>query len=99
MPFTEATIYETLRYSSMVPTGIFHKALGDTALGEYLIPKDTFVLANFYHIHHSKEIWEDPENFRPERFLSQDEKSVVKHECLMAFSTGKRLCLGKSVAN
>lgn len=39
MPYTEATIMETLRFSSMVPLGIFHRALEDTELGNQVIPK------------------------------------------------------------
>ncbi|XP_035706095.1 farnesoate epoxidase isoform X2 [Folsomia candida] len=98
MPYTEATIMETLRFSSMVPLGIFHRALEDTELGNQVIPKDTFVVANFATVHRSPEIWSDPDNFRPERFLSEDGLGVIKNDSLMPFSYGKRLCLGESLA-
>ncbi len=32
----------------------------------------------------------DPENFRPERFLSKDGKSIIKAGPVIPFSIGKR---------
>jgi len=32
-------------------------------------------------------IWEDPENFRPERFLDKDNK-IIKNEKMIAFGLG-----------
>ncbi|OXA48871.1 methyl farnesoate epoxidase [Folsomia candida] len=98
MPYTEATIMETLRFSSMVPLGLIHRAMEDTELAGFLIPKNTFLTANLYNVHHSPEIWGDPANFRPERFLSPDATQVVKNDALMPFSWGKRLCLGEQLA-
>ena len=51
-------------------------------------------MANIYAIHHEKETWGDPYVYRPERFLSPDGKTVIKHEALVAFSAGKRVCPG-----
>ena len=89
---------ETLRFSSMVPLSLAHRATEDVQLGGYLIPKDSMVFGNLYSVHHSQEIWGDPENFRPERFLSPDGTCMGKHDALMPFSFGKRLCLGEGLA-
>jgi cytochrome P450 len=42
----------------------------------------------------------DPENFRPERFLSPDGKSLEKKkgQHVIPFSLGKRACLGETLA-
>jgi len=98
MPYTEATIAETLRFSSIVPAGVMHKVLADTEFKGYFFPKDTILIHNAHYIHHDPEIWGDPEQFRPERFLSSDGKTFKKQEALMPFSTGKRQCLGESLA-
>jgi cytochrome P450 len=66
----------------------------DTTFRGYEVKKDTFIVANQYAVHYSKEIWGDPENFRPERFLSPDEKTVRRNDALIPFSVGKRQCLG-----
>lgn len=97
MPYTEAMIQEVLRFSSIVPTGISHKTLTDVMIGEYRIPSNTWVIANLQGIHHDPEIWGDPENFRPERFLNE-RNEVIKHEALLPFSFGKRICIGENLA-
>jgi cytochrome P450 len=98
MPYTEAVMYEVLRRSSIVALGLFHIPTIDIQFHGYDIPKDTLIVPNLYSVHHNPDVWGDPENFRPERFLSPDGKTVQKHESLMAFSTGKRACLGETLA-
>lgn len=85
MPYTLALIDEVLRYSSLVPDGVQHRVLADKEFHGYFIPKDAWVQPNLYHIHHDKKIWGDPDNFRPERFLSEDGKKYEKNENLQAF--------------
>lgn len=89
---------ETFRHSSMVPLSLVHRAMDDVDLGAWRIPKNCLVFANLHYVHHDPEIWGDPEEFRPERFLTADGTTVIKHDALMPFSTGKRLCLGESLA-
>ncbi|XP_021956868.1 methyl farnesoate epoxidase [Folsomia candida] len=98
MPYTEALIAETLRFSSITPQGVQHRAMKDHEYKGYLIPKDTVIMANVYHIHFDPKVWGDPENFRPERFLSPDGKTFKKHDALIPFSTGRRQCLGETLA-
>lgn len=98
MPYTEALIAETLRFSSITPQGVQHKVMQNTEFKGYFLPKDTLITPNVYYIHFDPKIWGDPENFRPERFLSSDGKSFKKHEALSAFSIGRRQCLGETLA-
>lgn len=97
MPYTEAVLQEVLRFSAMVPLGVTHKALREVEFHGFTIPKGTLIFANLYWAMHDPKIWGDPETFRPERFLSEDGKSVLKHEALLPFSTGKRVCLGEEI--
>ncbi|KFM60506.1 Cytochrome P450 18a1, partial [Stegodyphus mimosarum] len=41
------------------------------------------------------ELWENPEEFRPERFLVNGR--VVKPSYFMPFSVGRRMCIGDSL--
>ena len=97
MPYTEAVLLETMRKSSII-TGGSHQASENTVIGGYDVPKGTIVGPSIYAIHHDPEVWGDPENFRPERFLSPDGTSVIKHEAFVAFSVGKRACPGEQLA-
>jgi cytochrome P450 len=70
----------------------------DVDVRGYRIPKGTLIIPNLHALHHSQETWGDPENFRPERFLSDDGQLVKRHESLVLFSVGKRVCIGETMA-
>lgn len=98
MPYTEATTIEIFRKSSIVVTGVMHTAMTDAKFLGYDIPKDAWIMPNIYAIHHDPEIWDEPYEFRPERFLSADEKTVKRNDNMLAFSLGTRRCLGENLA-
>ncbi|NP_001310108.1 cytochrome P450 2J6-like [Tetranychus urticae] len=98
MPFTMAFIYESLRMSTLVPLNVLRRATQDTKVMNYSIPKDTLVILNFWAVHRDPKLWNDPHSFKPERFLSEDETTVVKSPYLMPFSGGKRICPGATLA-
>lgn len=92
MPYTEATLWETLRKASspIVP----HVASTDSEIDGFKIPKGTMVFINNYELNLGEQHWEKPEEFRPERFLSPA-GNVVKPAHFIPFSTGKRTCIGQ----
>ncbi|KAG6459438.1 hypothetical protein O3G_MSEX011399 [Manduca sexta] len=96
MPYTEAVLLESLRISSVAAMGIPHMALKDTQLGNYNIPKGTFILMSLYDLHNGGH-WKDPDVFKPERFLTKD-RNVIQDDWLMPFGTGKRRCIGEGLA-
>uniref|UniRef100_T1KYK6 Cytochrome P450 n=2 Tax=Tetranychus urticae TaxID=32264 RepID=T1KYK6_TETUR len=98
MPFTMAFIHESLRHSSLVPLNIFRRATEDTKVGDYSIPKDCLVVFNFWAVHRDPNLWDNPEQFKPERFLNEDKSKAIKPPYLVAFSSGKRVCPGESFA-
>ncbi|ODM87858.1 Vitamin D 25-hydroxylase, partial [Orchesella cincta] len=99
LPYTEAIILETLRLSSIIPLGIPHQMLADTEFQGLFLPKGATVVTNAYGIHYDPKIWGDDVNkFRPERFLSNDKKHVIRHEALIPFSVGRRSCIGEGFA-
>ncbi|KAH3693886.1 hypothetical protein DPMN_081325 [Dreissena polymorpha] len=40
LAYTEAVLHESMRLSTVATTGVFHKTLCDTSIGEYKLPKD-----------------------------------------------------------
>nr|QOV04251.1 cytochrome P450 392E7 [Tetranychus urticae] len=98
MPLTMAFIYETLRFSSIVPLNLLRRATEDTKVGGYSIPKDSLVIFNFWSVHYDPNLWDNPEQFKPERFLNEDKSKAIKPPYLIAFSGGKRVCPGESLA-
>ncbi len=83
-----------MRFSTLAPFSIFHQNVRTVEFHGYTIPKETMIVPNLYAAHHDPKYWESPEKFDPLRFLSKDKKTLVKHEAFVAFSTGKRVCLG-----
>lgn len=94
MPYTEATIWETLRTASspIVP----HVATIDTEIDGFKINKGTMIFINNYELNLGAEYWDEPNEFKPERFLSS-KGNVVKPAHFIPFSTGKRTCIGQKL--
>ena len=101
MPYTVASIYELLRYTSIVFT-LPHKTLENVSLGGHSIPAGTTVYPMFWALHHDEKFWQDPWIYRPERFLAADgsllppEHANRKH--LLQFGAGIRVCVGEVFA-
>ncbi|ODM86709.1 Cytochrome P450 2U1 [Orchesella cincta] len=99
LPYTEAVLLEALRLSSIVPLGLPHRMNEDTIFRGYFLHKNATVISNLWAIHHDPKIWgEDVNEYRPERFLSEDKTRVVRHDSLMPFSADRRQCIGKGLA-
>ena len=101
MPYTMATVYEVLRYTSAAaPLSLPHRALEDSNFEGYFIEKHSIILPNLWYIHHDPQRWKNPWAFDPERFLDSDgllfpsERPTRRN--LLAFSTGHRECPGEN---
>ncbi|XP_066278640.1 cytochrome P450 2U1-like [Branchiostoma lanceolatum] len=97
MPYTTATLAEVQRINTILPFSVPHSASGDTTLNGYTIPDDATILVNLWSVHMNPQLFPEPDNFNPNRFLDQD-GNFVKHEALIPFSVGPRVCLGEQLA-
>ena len=77
--------------------GIPRESTRAIKLDGYDIPKGTRMQTAIYEIMHDPTYWQDPEEYRPERFLSQDGK-FLSDPRFVAFGMGKRNCMGKALA-
>lgn len=97
LPYTQAVLLEIQRIASVLPLSFPHCPMHTTKVLGYTIPKGTFVFENLWAVHHDPNYWGDPDVFRPERFITP-EGAVKQPEYLIPFSTGKRICMGESLA-
>lgn len=97
LSYIEAVILETQRLFNIVPMSGPRRVLKPTKLGDYYLPKNTTVLIGIETVNMDKEYWGDPDNFRPERFLDENNK-LCNTERLVSFGQGKRRCLGEALA-
>ncbi|XP_023169214.2 cytochrome P450 307a1-like [Drosophila hydei] len=90
MPYTMATIFEVLRYSSspIVP----HVATEDSVISGFGVTKGTIVFINNYILNMSQESWKNPQSFWPERFL--EEKSIKNTQRTSTFNDKRKISEG-----
>ena len=97
MPYVDATIHEVLRQANVAPTALPHDVKEDTTLNSYKIPKHCLVFANIYSVHMNDDHWDNPKEFRPERWIGKDGQ-LIKKDAFLPFSIGPRICPGESLA-
>ncbi|XP_050700522.1 cytochrome P450 2C15-like isoform X2 [Eriocheir sinensis] len=97
LPYTMATIYEVQRVGDLVPFAIPHQTTEDVTMAGYRIPRGTAMMFNLSHGLLDSKYWQEPDKFRPEHFLTDDGK-LFKPDHFMPFGSGKRVCLGESLA-
>nr|XP_039247430.1 cytochrome P450 2J3-like [Styela clava] len=97
MPYTCAFIQELMRHRTLIPLSVFHKTNEDATLKGYNIPRNTTVCSNIWSVHFDPRHFENPREFRPERFLDRDGK-FIKSNHVIPFSIGPRHCLGEQLA-
>ena len=68
----------------------------DVIGGKEIKPGDRIVLFA-YGAHHNPKFWEEPEAFRPERWMGGAAKKQVKYSYL-PFGGGKRSCIGGAMS-
>ena len=73
-----------------MPLSIVHAAAHDTILDGHRIPKGTWMFPMLYAVNGDDKAWEDPDAFKPERFLGTDGK-CHRPDNLMPFGIGKIL--------
>lgn len=64
----------------------------DILIQNYDIPKGTTIIANNWGLHNDTKYWDEPEKFKPQRFLTEDGKeTIMKPESYVPFSYGEYL--------
>ncbi|KAM5140199.1 cytochrome P450 2C18-like isoform 1-T1 [Callospermophilus lateralis] len=97
MPYTDAVLYEIQRYIDLLPVNLPHAVTCDVKFRNYLIPKGTAIWTSLTSVLHDNKEFPHPEMFDPGHFL--DERgNLRKSDYFMPFSSGKRMCVGESLA-
>ncbi|RZC50036.1 hypothetical protein C5167_018464 [Papaver somniferum] len=94
MDYLKCVVKEILRIHPAIPTLVPRLSSKDTKLQGYDIPANTVIYINAWTIHRNTKYWDNPEEFRPERFINNplDFKGQEFH--YIPFGSGRRGCPG-----
>ncbi|XP_004303698.1 PREDICTED: cytochrome P450 71A1-like [Fragaria vesca subsp. vesca] len=97
LPFIDAIAKETMRLHPVAPMLVPRLAREDCQVAGYDIPKDTRVLVSVWTIGRDPNLWENPDEFCPERFIGKDIDVKGQDFELLPFGSGRRMCPGYSL--
>jgi cytochrome P450 len=91
--YLDATVKETLRARPVI-VDVARKLKTPARIGGYELPRGSFVMAAIAALHYREDLFPDPEEFRPERFLEGKTDTYA----WIPFGGGVRRCIGASFA-
>ncbi|KAL6280704.1 hypothetical protein ACE6H2_017585 [Prunus campanulata] len=103
MVYLLAVVKEVLRLHPPGPLLSWARlSIRDTVVDGYHVPAGTTAMVNMWAITRDPEVWEDPLEFKPERFVSSKDAdvqfSVLGSDLRLApFGSGMRSCPGKAL--
>jgi cytochrome P450 len=94
--YTRAVIQETMRFYPPI-WGLIRVAAKDDEIGGKQIKAGDRVVLFAYGAHHDPRFWDEPEQFRPERFMGDAAKKRRPYTYI-PFGGGKRSCIGGAMS-
>ena len=96
LAYTRAVIQETMRLYPPI-WGLIRTASKPDVIDGNEIKAGDRVMLFAYGVHHNAKYWEDPETFKPERFMGDAVKKRVPYTYI-PFGGGKRSCIGGAMS-
>jgi cytochrome P450 len=96
MPYIDGIVKEAWRWNPVGPMGLTHKSEEDIFVGEYLIPKGSYLLPSLWWFLHDPKEYSDPDVFKPERYMEPLNEPDPSD---LAFGYGRRSCAGRFFAD
>ncbi|XP_067950308.1 cytochrome P450 2B9-like [Watersipora subatra] len=96
LPYTDAVLLETLRKANIAPIAAPHTLQKDLIIDGKLVPAGADVLLNMTSVLYDETVFEEPDEFKPERYLTGD--IALKKQRTIPFSMGRRMCAGEGLA-
>lgn len=102
LPFLQAIVKETYRMHPSLPLGLRRESHEPCIISGFQLPAHTELILNTYAIHRDPKVYENPNEFKPSRFLDHPEVDPLSgHDYyeLIPFGVGRRMCPGYNLGN
>nr|AYM55638.1 cytochrome p450 [Croton stellatopilosus] len=99
LEYIRAILKETFRFHPPVPL-VSRKSIEECKINGYKIPANSLMFVNIWSIGRDPKYWNNPLEFKPERFLESNSNVDIRgqHFELLPFGSGRRSCPGVSLA-
>ncbi|MBA0790442.1 hypothetical protein Gohar_015092, partial [Gossypium harknessii] len=96
LKYLQAIVKETLRLYPPGPITGIREATEDCRIAGYDVSKGTRLIVNLWKLQRDPRVWENADEFRPERFMTTHVDFDVRGQNFeyMPFSSGRRSCPG-----
>ncbi|KAI0092639.1 cytochrome P450 [Irpex rosettiformis] len=98
LPYVQCVVHEVMRWLPVVPLGIPHKSTSEDVYEGMRIPKGAIVMVNSRSLTWDENVFHEPRQFKPERFLPQPEGAGETFPANSVFGWGRRICPGRHLA-
>ncbi|KAI9118604.1 hypothetical protein K1719_010936 [Acacia pycnantha] len=100
LSYLQAILKETMRLYPAAPLSVVHESVEDCTVAGYHVPSGTRLLTNLSKLHKDPRVYEDPLEFKPERFLTTHSGLELRGQNFefIPFGAGRRICPGISFA-
>ncbi|KLO10253.1 cytochrome P450 [Schizopora paradoxa] len=95
LPYVNALCVELLRWQVINPLGVTHVAAEDDVYCGFRIPAGTMIMPNTWAMARDDDLYPDPLNFKPERWLPGGSSFNSLRPEEYVFGYGRRLCPGQ----
>jgi cytochrome P450 len=97
LPYARAVFEESLRLYPPAPA-VQRKAASATTVCGVPLADEAVVLVNIHNLHRHPDFWDEPERFKPERFVGEG-AGPTHRTAYMPFGAGPRACIGTYFAS
>ena len=97
--YLHTVVKKMLHLHPPVPLLVPHRAESSCEVAGYMIPKNSQVLVNAWAIGRDPTIWNEPLEFKPERFMESELEYKGQNFELIPFGAGRRICPGLPLAH
>lgn len=97
LPYFQAICKETFRKHPSTPLNLPRVSSEPCVVNGYYIPKNSRLSVNIWAIGRDPDVWENPEEFNPDRFMDPKNAKMEPRGNdfeLIPFGAGRRICAG-----